>query len=255
MTTGTRQPGDFCWINILTPRPADARAFFGTLLGWTYLELPGMGHAIQVGGRHVGGLFDLDGPNTPPGTPPGIGVMVKVESADATCERVRALGGKAKPPFDIMDRGRMGECTDPTGAQFDLWQPIKSAGTDVDGGHHGAPSWFELVTTDVDRAAAFYAALFGWTAERMPLPGMSYTTFKLGDGYVGGMMGLTPEMGAVPPYWATYFTVTDVDATARLAVDQGARIFVPVREVPGVGRFCGIASPQGVMFSAITYSR
>ena len=255
MTTGTRRPGDFCWINMLTPRPADARAFFGSLLGWTYLEIPGMGHAIQVGGRHVGGLFDLHGPNTPKGTPPGIGVMVKVESADATGERVRALGGQAKPAFDIMDRGRMGECTDPTGAQFDLWQPIKSVGTDVDTAHHGAPSWFEALTTDVDRAAAFYCALFGWTAERMALPGMRYTRFKLGDGSVAGMMGITPDMGAMPPYWATYFTVSDVDATARLAGELGARMCSPVREVPGVGRFCRIASPQGVVFAAITYVR
>ena len=84
MTTGIRPMGDFCWINMLTPQPADARAFFGRLLDWTYVEMPGMGHRVQVGGRDIGGLFDLDGPNTPPGTPPLIGVMVKVASADAT---------------------------------------------------------------------------------------------------------------------------------------------------------------------------
>jgi hypothetical protein len=255
MTTGTRRPGEFCWINMLTPRPADARAFFGTLLGWTYTEMPGMGHAIQVGGRHVGGLFDLEGPNTPPGLPPLIGVMVKVDSADATCDRVRALGGQAKPPFDIMDRGRMAECTDPTGGHFDLWQPMKSAGTDVDTAHHGAPSWFELLTTDVDRAAAFYSGLFGWTPEAMPLPGMTYTTFKLGDGYVGGTLRITPEMGPLPSHWGTYFTVTNVDATARQAAELGAKLCVPLRDVPGVGRFCGIASPQGVMFYVIAYAR
>ena len=67
MTTGTRKTGEFCWINMLTPQPAEAREFFGKLLGWTYVEMPGMGHAMQVGGRDIGGLFDLDGPNTPPG--------------------------------------------------------------------------------------------------------------------------------------------------------------------------------------------
>src|SRR5262245_63014458 len=36
------------------------------------------------------------GPQTPPGTPPGIGVMVKVASADETCERAVALGGRSK---------------------------------------------------------------------------------------------------------------------------------------------------------------
>ena len=84
MATGIRKTGEFCWINMLTPQPAEAREFFGKLLGWTYFEMPGMGHGMQVDGRDIGGLFDLDGPNTPPGTPPLIGVMVKVDNADAT---------------------------------------------------------------------------------------------------------------------------------------------------------------------------
>jgi hypothetical protein len=28
---------------------------------------------------------------------------------------------------------------------------------------------------------------------------------------------------------------------------------VPPRDIPGVGRFCGIVSPQGVVFYAIKY--
>jgi uncharacterized protein len=255
MTTGARRAGDFCWINMLTPRPADARDFFASLLGWTYAELPGMGHAAKVAGRDIGGIFDLHGPNTPKGLPPAIGVMVKVDSADATVAKVESLGGRTKPPFDIMDQGRMAECFDPTGAEIDLWQPKKGQGTDVDTAHHGAPSWFELLTTDTGRAAAFYAGVFGWVPESMPMPGMTYTTFKLGDAYVAGMMGITPEMGTMPPNWGTYFTVTDVDASARRALELGARLMLPPRDIPAVGRFCGVVSPQGVMFYLITYAR
>ena len=87
MAQGTRKTGEFCWINILAPRPDEERAFFGSLLGWTYSELPGIGHLIKVDGEEIGGFFDLEGPNTPPGTPPMIGVMVKVESADAAGEK------------------------------------------------------------------------------------------------------------------------------------------------------------------------
>ena len=67
------------------------------------------------------------------------------------------------------------------------------------------------MTTDVDRASKFYAALFGWTPEAMPMPGFDYTTFKLGDAYVAGMMPITPEMGTMRPHWGTYFTVNDAD--------------------------------------------
>ena len=71
MATGTRKTGEFCWINMLTPQPEQAREFFGQILGWSYFEMPGLGHGVKVAGRDIGGLFDLEGPNTPPGAEAG----------------------------------------------------------------------------------------------------------------------------------------------------------------------------------------
>jgi predicted enzyme related to lactoylglutathione lyase len=254
MTTGTRKTGEFCWSNMLTPQPEQARAFFGQLLGWRYGEIPGLGHVVKVGGRDIGGVFDLAGPNTPPGTPPHIGVMVKVESADAVGAKVTSLGGKAKPAFDIKDQGRMAACTDPNGARFDVWEPKKFLGTNADSTLHGAPSWFETMTIDVDRTAKFYSELFGWTPEVMPMPGANYTTFKHGGADVAGMMQITPQMGELRPHWTTYFSVKDADATAREAVNLGAKLCMTMKDVPGVSRFCGITSPQGVTFRVVQYA-
>ncbi len=254
MAKGPRKPGEFCWFNMLTPKPAEARAFFATLLGWTYVAIPGVGHVAQVEGHPIGGVFDLDSPQTPPGTPPHIGVMVRVEDADAMAQKAKMLGGDAKPPFDIMNQGRMAICFDPTGAAFDLWQPKKGEPTDVDSSLHGAPSWFEELTTDTGRASAFYTALFGWTADAMAMPEFTYTVFKQGEDYVAGMMPILPAMGVLRPHWGLYFTVRDADAAASEAAALGATICVPPRDIPDVGRFCGITSPQGVTFYAIRYS-
>lgn len=255
MATGTRKPGEFCWINMLTPQPEAAREFFGKLLHWEYDEMPGMGHLVKVGGRPIGGLFDLAGPSMPPGTPPVIGVMVKVESADAIADKAVVLGGTRKPAFDVAEQGRMAECFDPNGAEFDLWEPKKGQGTDVEVTVHGAPSWFETITSDTTRATKFYSDLFGWTAEENVRPEFTYTSFKLDGEYVAGMMPILPRMGEIPSHWGVYFTVDDVDETARLAVELGAKLFLPAQDIPGVGRFCGISSPQGVMFYAIRYNR
>ena len=255
MATGTRKLGEFCWINMLTPDPDDARAFFGALLGWTYSEMPGMGHLIKVDGHDIGGLFDLNGPNTPPGTPPLIGVMVKVESADAMAEKTIALGGQARPAFDIGGSGRMSVLHDPTGAQFDVWEPKAMHGTDVDARAHGAPSWFETLSRDSAKARPFYCDLFGWNSETNPMGGSEYTVFNLDGKLVGGMMQITPEMGTFPSHWGVYFSVNDAEATIKLAAELGATIFVPVMPIPGVGRFCGLISPQGVRFYAIEYHR
>lgn len=258
MVTGTRRVGEFCWVNMLTPRAADARAFFGELLRWTYVELPGLGHRIQVGGRDVGGLFDVTAPNTPPGTPPQIGVMVKVESADKTARRVAELGGKARPAFDIGDAGRLAVCFDPNGVEFDAWQPRTMLGTDVDSREHGAPTWFETLTSDVDRAAEFYGKLFGWTSARVPNPEMDYRVFALAGEHVGGAMPLAQTqlvrtMPNVRPHWTTYFAVEDADAIARDTARLRGTICVPVQDIPNIGRFCGVTSPQGVTFFVLQY--
>lgn len=253
MTTGMRTPGDFCWINMLTPRPAESLDFYAKLLGWTFGEIPGMGYTIKVGGKDVGGLFDREGPNTPQG-PPLIGVMLKVESADATAEKVAALGGKAQPPFDIPGAGRMAVCHDPNGAEFDVWEPKKMTGTEVDTCLHGAPSWFETLTTDTGRAGKFYSDLFGWSTRVEQMPGFEYTSFLHHTNAIAGMMRITPEMGAMRPNWLIYFTVDDADVTAKKAVELGGKICLPLRDIPGVGRFCGIVSPQGVMFYVMKYT-
>lgn len=256
MTAGTRQAGEFCWINMLSPQPALACEFFGKLLGWTFFEMPGMGFGVKVGGRDIGGLFDTVSPRTPNGTRPYIGVMVKVASADAAAAKVRSLGGRAEEPFDIGPVGRMAVCHDPNGAEFDLWQPGTMHGTDVDSTLPGAPTWFETLTTDVGLAKKFYEALFGWSGETMSVPAYQYTTFKRGTDFIAGMMPLSPEMidAKMTPHWATYFTVSDPDATVREAEKLGAVICVPPRDIPGVGRFAGIISPQGVTFYVIKYN-
>jgi predicted enzyme related to lactoylglutathione lyase len=255
MATGIRKPGEFCWINMLTPQSAEAREFFGKMLGWTYVELPGMGHLLQVSGHRIGGLFDLAHPNTPHGTPAYIGVMAKVDSADSIAEKVTSLGGTSKPAFDIMDQGRMAVCFDPNGAEFDVWEPKKGPGTDVDSSLHGAPSWFETLTTDAGRATTFYSGLFGWTPETMRSAGTNYTVFKQGNVPVAGMLQITPHMPKMPSHWATYFTVNDVEETVREAVKLGAKVCMTMKEAEGVGRFSGLTSPQGVVFYVITYTR
>jgi uncharacterized protein len=251
MATGIRKAGDFCWINILTPEPAEAMEFFAKVLDWTYFEMPGIGHGMQVDGRNIGGLFDLNGPSCPPGIPPCIGVMVKVDGIDETCERVVALGGSVKQTCDIGEQGRMAVCHDPNGANFDIWEPGKMPGTDADSSVHGSPSWSETLTTDVDKAREFYTSLFGWTADVKHMPGMDYTVFRNGGTDIAGLMAIPhPD---IPPHWGTYFSVNDADEAARTAESLGGTLFVPPMDIPEIGRFCGIISPQGVRFYVIKY--
>ncbi|MEW6765760.1 MAG: VOC family protein [Pseudomonadota bacterium] len=119
---------------------------------------------------------------------------------------------------------------------------------------HGAFSWTELMTTDVEAATQFYSRLFGWETEEMSMPDMTYTVVKAGGNGVGGIMPMPADAEGTPPMWGSYVTVDDVDATARTAESLGGKILVPPRDIPEVGRFCVIQDPQGAVISAITYT-
>jgi hypothetical protein len=118
---------------------------------------------------------------------------------------------------------------------------------------HGAFSWCELMTTNPAAAKDFYSRLFGWELEEMGMEGMTYTVVKAGGEPVGGLMAIPPEAQGVPPYWAAYVTVDDVDATVRKAQEMGGKVLVPPQDIPDVGRFSVLQDPQGAVISVITY--
>ena len=70
---------------------------------------------------------------------------------------------------------------------------------------------------------------------------------------VAGMMPIQADWGGVPPHWAVYLTVDDVDATVAKAQSLGGSVMMPAQDVETVGRFSGLVSPQGVMFYVIKY--
>ncbi len=254
MAIGVRGVGDFCWINVLTPDPDKSRAFFSTLLKWTYVAMPSTGHRILVRGKDIGGIFNTISPRTPEGANPGIGVMIKSGSADKAVARVKTLGGTAMPAFDVGIAGRMAVCFDPNGAEFDIWEPKSMEGFQVDSTHHGAPSWFEISTPNVPRDREFYSALFGWTATEFPMGSVKYTAFSRGrEAPIAGMLVRPPAKGLIRAQWGVYFTVQNVNETAKLAELMRAQIHLPPQDFPGVGRFCYIRSPEGVYFYVITY--
>ncbi len=113
----------------------------------------------------------------------------------------------------------------------------------------GKVVWHELYTTDVQAARAFYTALFGWTVKDVPMgPGTYGLTFN-GPRDVAGIMPGSPGQ---PSYWLGYIEVRDVDASVEAIEASGGRVFLPLMELPDVGRFAVAADPEGAMFAPIS---
>ena len=243
------------WIDMGSPDLEKAKAFYGTLFGWSLQVGPpeAGGYTIaEIGGRTVAGL----GPQMNPAAPPSWLTYVNVDDADATAAKVTGAGGQVfMAPFDVMDVGRMGVFADPAGAVFGVWQPRTHKGAGLVN-EPGAWAWSELVTTDTAGAEAFYAAVFGWGAEthgEAEGAGMGgYTEWKLGGRSIGGMMQKPDTIPAeVPPHWMVYFAVTDTDASVAKVEELGGAVLMPPMDIEP-GRFAVVADPMGGAFSVMT---
>lgn len=120
---------------------------------------------------------------------------------------------------------------------------------------HGAFSWVELVTSDVEAARDFYSQLFGWKLKDGPIEGIPYTVIEVAGKEVGGMTPIPPDQASMPPMWGAYITVDDVDATVEKVKELGGKVLIPPMQVQTVGTFSLVQDPQGATFCAIQYAQ
>jgi predicted enzyme related to lactoylglutathione lyase len=143
---------------------------------------------------------------------------------------------------------------DPTGAQLSLWQPRQHIGAQLMR-EHGALTWTELMTRDLETAERFYSGLFGWTADKESYAQMKYTVFMQGGQGVAGMMAITEDMGPIPPNWLVYFHVDSCDEAVEQAQAGGGALAAPVMDIADVGRIAIIRDPTGAVFGVMEPSR
>ena len=110
--------------------------------------------------------------------------------------------------------------------------------------------WYELMTSDVKAAEAFYGAVVGWRSEKFGGNAMNYTVMNAADRGAAGIMDIPDDakaMGAGPT-WLGYIYVDDVDAAVESLKKAGGKVHSAPQDIPEVGRFAVVADPQGVTF-------
>jgi predicted enzyme related to lactoylglutathione lyase len=111
---------------------------------------------------------------------------------------------------------------------------------------HGSFAWYELMTTDMEAAKAFYAAVVGWEAQDVSMPGATYILFTAGGALISGLTQLSEDarkMG-LRPSWVGYVAVDDVDASAERIKQLGGALHLPPTEIPNISRISIAADPQ-----------
>ena len=252
-----RQPayaplGHFCWPELATSDIASAKAFYGSVFGWDFVDMPtAMGNytIFKLHGLDVAAAYQM-GPQQV--APPHWNAYVAVKSADVNAARVVELGGRIiAGPFDVEGIGRMAFVQDPGGATFALWQSIKHFGAGIFG-ESNSLCWTELMTRDAKQATAFYSGLFQWEAEAKEAGDLQYTEWRLNGTSVGGMMAMEgAAFDDIPSHWMSYFAVDDCDAKTEAAKAAGAMVLSSPTDISDVGRFAVIRDPQGATFCII----
>lgn len=234
-----------CWADLTVPDMDVAKAFYASVLGWTFRDL-GPDYAGYAIAESRGADAATIGP-AQDGGPSAWTMYIASDDVDKTAAAVADNGGTVLlGPGDVGPLGRMLVAADPTGVRFSVWQ----AGTHFGAGVVNEPGglvWEDLRSPDPDAARAFYSAVFGYRMEALPGAGPDYTTFSLAgeDEPRGGIGGLMGDSGQ--GQWLLYFGVPDTSAAVAAAEGAGGSVVAPPFDTP-YGRMAGLADPNGAVF-------
>jgi predicted enzyme related to lactoylglutathione lyase len=252
-TTASTLLGRPVWYELMTTDMAAAEAFYRNVVGWTSAPFAGSPNPYTVftrrGEVQVAGLM-----KTPGGMnmPPFWAMYVAVPKLEAAVADITRLGGSAlSPVIEIPTVGRLQMLQDPQGACFYIIESTSTGERPETAPEIGDASWHELMTTDAEAAMSFYTGIFGWQrGDVMDMGPMGkYYIFNRPHGRIGGMMNKPPEMAQVPPNWAIYFRVPDLDAAVERIKASGGQILNGPMEVPDGDRIVNAMDPQGAAFS------
>jgi uncharacterized glyoxalase superfamily protein PhnB len=204
-------------------------------------------------------------PSTLGGSP--VSLQLLVDDVDTSYARAVSAGATGeRPPSDQFHGNRNATLRDPFGHRWSLTRPVEQltaeelaarapeyettyapSTTPAASGPAGSPpievGYYVLGTPDVDRAAAFYGALFGWTAEPAADSATGHRYRHVSN--VKLPMGLHDDPDDVSPH--LYFRVDDLPAMVAKVRELGGTVVEVTDYASGGNAEC--IDDQGTHFS------
>ena len=117
------------WFDLSTADLAKSKEFYGKLFEWTFAPVQGTDMAVEIvsGGTPIGTLRVAEGKISPFN---GV-VYVQVADLQASCAKVKELGGTIPPgfPFNLPDRpGAIALILDPAGHPIGMYSRTRITG-------------------------------------------------------------------------------------------------------------------------------
>jgi predicted enzyme related to lactoylglutathione lyase len=109
---------------------------------------------------------------------------------------------------------------------------------------HGV-TWFEIPVSDLERAVAFYEAVFGVELLRDTVADVPHAIFPVADGGVTGAL-VTRAPTSPGPYGATvYLACESVEVAIERALSCGGAAVMPLATLPNIGTIAAIRDRDG----------
>jgi len=106
-------------------------------------------------------------------------------------------------------------------------------------------AWMDVISTDIDRTLDYYAAMFGWTNEQLPLDhGEGYRVVRSGSVIVAGAEQVAPER-ELEPVWTLMIENDDARPLIDAAVAAGATETFELAPMLDLGRIAMVRDPWG----------
>ncbi|REK22986.1 MAG: VOC family protein [Actinobacteria bacterium] len=237
------------WVDLATPDIAGAEKFYSSLFPWEFVDVGNDETPYAMAnkeGRTVAGIGSIADENVPSVWT----TYFAVDDASGTAEKIKEAGGQILVgPMDAMGTGTFAIAAAPGGEVFGIWEANTHIGSGVVN-EHGAVSWNELMTDDVDAALKFYHDVFGHITRTADMGGgFMYSTLGVGDRQIAGVME-KPDPD-IPNSWGVYFAVDDAAAALEALKAGGGEVAWGPQETEGVGIMGGGADPYGAYFNVM----
>lgn len=224
-TRDARWPtGHPAWIDLNSADLDYTRKTYGHLFGWDTEDGTSdtSGYVVALkNGRASAGVYADDG-----STPSAWLLYFAVDDVEAALARATDAGATVliEPPSGPSPAGRFAVLSDPTGAQFGLWDGGELSGLQVVR-ESGTFGWTTLLTRDLSTAREFYGTVFGYTYGEVQ---EGLLTVRAADGDEVASMHHAGELPEdAPPAWNVHFGVASRDATVALAeMEDGLEVLM-----------------------------
>ncbi len=112
--------------------------------------------------------------------------------------------------------------------------------------------WADLVTSNPEKAASFYEAVFGWQATS--IDGNYIMLTNQGRPVAGIARNKKPEQDENQNQWISFFSVRDIDNIHQKLTSSGAQVVVAPAHVEGRGDFGIYVAPDSAVFGTLDSS-